>query len=366
MSRLQFRILPLGALCTAVLLASCASNNEPGIGALRNDPLTPGSLDEQRVARLNATQLYTSARDALDSSDYATAMQLYDRLDAQYPFSEFATQARLESIYAQYRSYQPDMALSAADRFMRANPRHPDLDYVLYLRGLINFDRGASDILDALNIDSSTRDPINARRAFEDFGRLVQRFPDSIYAPDARQRMVYLRERIARHEMAIARFYETRRAWVAVSRRAQDIIAKYQGSAVIPEAMEMLQRAYAELDLPERALQVMAVRETSFPADMSLPEPPKPEAPAAESEAASEASPKPVPEQAPPRLEPTPSAEPAAATAPAKAEPAEADVAQPQSAEAQPAPSGASEEPDEEPEMGEDGVLAPQMPDWMR
>ena len=91
MSRLQFRILPLGALCTAVLLASCASNNEPGIGSLRDDPLTPGSLDEQRVARLNATQLYDSAREALDSSDYATAMQLYDRLDAQYPFSEFAT-----------------------------------------------------------------------------------------------------------------------------------------------------------------------------------------------------------------------------------------------------------------------------------
>ena len=362
MSRLQFRILPLGALCTAVLLASCASNNEPGIGALRNDPLTPGSLDEQRVARLNATQLYTSARDALDSSDYATAMQLYDRLDAQYPFSEFATQARLESIYAQYRSYQPDMALSAADRFMRANPRHPNLDYVLYLRGLINFDRGASDILDALNIDSSTRDPINARRAFEDFGRLVQRFPNSIYAPDARQRMVYLRERIARHEMAIARFYETRRAWVAVSRRAQDIIAKYQGSAVIPEAMEMLQRAYAELDLPERALQVMAVRETSFPADMSLPEPPKPEAPIAESKATKKEQAKPAPEQAPPRLEPTQSTD---AEAPAEPAAAQAEVTEPQPAEAQAAP-GRSDEAQSEPEMGEDGVLAPQMPDWMR
>lgn len=361
MSRLQFRILPLGALCTAVLLASCASNNEPGIGALRNDPLTPGSLDEQRVARLNATQLYNSARSALDSSDYATAMQLYDRLDAQYPFSEFATQARLESIYAQYRSYQPEMALSAADRFMRANPRHPDLDYVLYLRGLVNFDRGASDMLDVLNIDSSTRDPINARRAFEDFGRLVQRFPNSIYAPDARQRMVYLRERIARHEMAIARFYETRRAWVAVSRRAQDIIAKYQGSAVIPEAMEMLQRAYAELDLPERALQIMAVRETSFPPDMSLPTPPQPEAPVAESEPAQQAQP--APEQAPPRLETAP---PEAPTKPTQTDTAQTQPTEPASAEPEQAPESASKAPNQEPEVGDDGVLMPQLPDWMR
>lgn len=350
MSRLQFRILPLGALCTAVLLASCASNNEPGIGSLRDDPLTPGSLDEQRVARLNATQLYESAREALDSSDYATAMQLYDRLDAQYPFSEFATQARLESIYAQYRSYQPELALSAADRFMRSNPRHPDLDYVLYLRGLINFDRGASDILDALDIDSSTRDPINARRAFEDFGRLVQRFPNSIYAPDARQRMVYLRERIARHEMAIARFYETRRAWVAVSRRAQDIIAKYQGSAVIPEALAMLERAYAELDLPDRAMQVMAVREASFPADMQLAEPPKPQAAVAESK--------------PPKKDKRKKADAPAPTA----APAQAATVQPAVSEASPAPTPAptatpAPARSEEPSFGEDGVLMPQLPE---
>ncbi len=357
MSRLQYRILPLCALCTAVLLASCASNNEPGIGSLRDDPLTPGSLDQQRVARLNATQLYNSAREALDSSDYATAMQLYDRLDAQYPFSEYATQARLESVYAQYRSYQPELALSAADRFMRANPRHPDLDYVLYLRGLINFDRGASDILDALDIDSSTRDPINARRAFEDFGRLVQRFPNSIYAPDARQRMVYLRERIARHEMAIARFYETRRAWVAVSRRAQDIIAKYQGSAVIPEALEMLERAYAQLDLPDRSMQVMAVREASFPADMSLPAPPQPEAPVAESKPPKKDNAKdkpaastPATAKEPATTEPASQAEQAGDTETPMPEPTPAPVAKPA----------------DEPVRGDDGVLMPQIPDWLK
>lgn len=280
MSRLQHRLLHMAALCTAFLLASCASDGSTTTpGSLRDDPLRSGALDEQRVARLSAQQLYNSAREALNSSDYTTALQLYDRLDALYPFTEFATQGRLEGIYAHYRSFSPELALSAADRFMRANPRHEHLDYVLYLRGLVNFDRGATDLLDLLDIDSSTRDPINARRAFDDFGRLVRRFPNSIYAPDARQRMVYLRERIARHEMSIARFYEKRRAWVATSRRAQDIINKYQGTAIMPEALALLERAYSGLGLEERAMQIRDVRLASFPDDMQLQAPAKPKAP---------------------------------------------------------------------------------------
>ncbi len=281
MSRLQNRIFQICSLCTLVLLTSCASSGDTAApGSLREDPLRSGALDEQRVARLSAEQLYASARTALNSSDYTTALQLYDRLDALYPFTEFATQGRLEGIYAHYRAFSPELALSAADRFMRANPRHEHLDYVLYLRGLVNFDRGATDLLDMLDIDSSSRDPINARRAFDDFGRLVRRFPDSLYAPDARQRMVYLRERIARHEMSIARFYEKRRAWVATSRRAQDIISKYQGSAVMPEALALLERSYQGLGLEDRAAQVREVRLASFPDDMQLADPVRPAEPA--------------------------------------------------------------------------------------
>ncbi len=301
MPRLQHRILAFASLCTVTLLASCASDKSPG--SLRSDPLRPGAVDDLRASRLPAEQLYASAREALDSSDYSTAIALYDRLDAQFPFTRYATQGKLEAIYAHYRAYQPELALSAADRFLRANPRHEHLDYVLYLRGLINFDRGASDILDALDIDSTTRDPINARRAFEDFGRLLQRFPTSPYAADARQRMIYLRERIARHEMAIARFYESRRAWVAASRRAQDIISKFQGSAVMPEALDLLAKCYDKLQMPERAAEIRAVRQASFAAA---------ETPPTQADAAAEAAPADAPAEAaadaplrsPPTLQP--------------------------------------------------------------
>lgn len=264
MSRLQSRIAGLASLCTMLFLASCAStNNTPG--SLRDDPLRPGSVDEMRVKRLPAEQLYTAAREALDSSDYPTALQLYDRLDAQFPFTAFATQGKLEAIYAHYRAYEPELALSAADRFLRANPRHEHLDYVLYLRGLVNFDRGASDLMEALDLDTVSRDPINARRAFEDFGRLLQRFPDSVYAADARQRMVYLRERIGQHELAIARYYQRRGAWVAASRRARDLVARFQGSAVVMPALDILQQSYQELGLSDRAEQIRQIREASFP-----------------------------------------------------------------------------------------------------
>lgn len=265
MARLAQGIVRILSLCTLMWLASCASSGDTPASSLRTDPLRGGGVDAARVARLNAEQIYAAAREALDSADYTTALQLYDQLDANYPFTAYATQGKLESIYAHYRAFSPELALSAADRFLRAHPRHEHLDYVLYVRGLVNFDRGASDVLDVLNLDSSRRDPINAKRAFEDFARLVQRFPDSLYAADARQRMIYLRDRIAQHELGIARYYEKRRAWVAASRRAQDIIARFQGSQVIPEALDLLARCYEELELADRAEQIRAIRLASYP-----------------------------------------------------------------------------------------------------
>lgn len=249
-------------LCTVLVLASCASKDEPV--PVRDDPFRPGSLDERRVDRLSVEQLYASARAALDSSDYATALELYNRLDASFPFSRHAIQGKLESIYAQYRSFQPELALAGADRFLRANPRHEHIDYVLYLRGLVNFERNKSDILDLFDIDSTKRDPLNERRAFEDFSRLVQRFPESSYAADAHQRMIYLKNRIAQHEFGIAQYYAKRRAWIAASRRSLDIIERYQGSAILPQVLDLLATCYDELELPEKAAEIRQVKAASF------------------------------------------------------------------------------------------------------
>ncbi len=256
---MKLRIWTL-AVC-AVLLLGCASNKD---SVRPINPLDPEAL-ERHAARLEVAQLYKTARAALNSGDYRTALELYQRLESRHPFSSYATQAQLESIYAHYRSFEPELALSAADRFVRSHPRHPQIAYVYYLKGLINFNRSNADILDVFDFDSAARDPINYKRAFEDFARMVQRFPTSPYAADARQRMIYLKNRIALHQRSIAEYYFERRAYVAASRRALDILSKFQGTDSVPPMLNLLARCYDKLELPEQASSIRAVLSASYP-----------------------------------------------------------------------------------------------------
>lgn len=216
-----------------------------GPGATRS-PLSDRELRQQ------AQELYRHAREALESSDYSVAITRYDGLIARYPFSDYSTQAELEKIYAQYKSYQFDEAITASDRFLRAHPRHPHADYILYVKGVADFNRDEG-LLDTMMPDSAKRDIGNERRAFEDFALLLQRYPTSRYAGDARRRMLYARNRIADHELSVAQFYMTRGAYVAAAKRATDIVTEYPGAPATAEALRILQRAYSRLGLEQEA-----------------------------------------------------------------------------------------------------------------
>ncbi len=193
------------------------------------------------------------ARRSLDAADYDGAIGQYRAILLRFPFSQYATQAQLELIYANYKAYAPDSALADADRFLREHPRHPQIEYVYYLRGLIHYSRANADGDLLPWSDSHSYDPTYARRAFDAFGQLIQRYPESRYAPDARQRMVLLRDRLAQHELEIASYYMKRKAYVAASRRAEDILARFQGTSVIPETLRILESAYRALELTELA-----------------------------------------------------------------------------------------------------------------
>lgn len=236
-------------IMAAFVIGGCASSGDE---LPSPNPFKPDAND-RRIARADAQQLYLAGRKALDSGDYANALAFYSRLDANYPFTPEATQGQLESIFARFRTFETDAAISAADRFLRAHPRHPNVDYVLYLRGLIHFESTATDILDLLDIDSAGRDPVDARRSFEEFGRLLQTYPNSIYAPDARARMIWLRERIALHYYSIADYYRRRGAWVAAIRRGEEILDQFRETQVALDAVELMQECYVELNLPEQA-----------------------------------------------------------------------------------------------------------------
>ena len=242
----------IGALVLA--LAACASDDGPASNPFKG-------AKSERELRLEAEGLYKLARRSLDSADYQGALDRYGAIMLRYPFTDYATQAQLESIYARFRSYDHDGALSQADRFLKEHPRHPAVDYVYYLRGLTNFERGES-LLEGL-VDSQEQDVSHARRAFDDFALLTQRFPNSRYAGDARLRMIHLRNRIAAHELAIVKFYVRRGAHIAAARRAESIIAEYPGAPATAEALVLLESSYRAAGMGTQADEVRKLREAN-------------------------------------------------------------------------------------------------------
>lgn len=246
--------LTLAATLAALLVAGCSSDPN------KLPPTNPFKPEQRsaREMRLEASQLYRAARESLDTSDFATAIERYDRLVQRFPFSEYATQAQLEKVYAQYRNYDHDSALAGAERFLREHPRHAGAAYVQYIKALANFDR-EEGLSDMLGLDATQKDMGYSRRSFDDFGLLVQKYPNSPYAADARQRMIYLRNRIAESEMHAVRFYMKRGAFIAAAKRSEQIISQYPGAPVTLEALVTMEQSYRALDLKPQADEAAAL-----------------------------------------------------------------------------------------------------------
>ncbi len=242
-----------------VALASGCANDGP---LLRN-PFASGQ--ERQIEKLTAPELYASARASLDAGDAESALDFYRRLEANYPFTRYATQGQMESIYAYHRAFSPEQALAAASRFIKQHPRHPDIDYIYYLRGVIYQESIDQSLETVLQLDSSERSPEAARQAFEAFALLIQRYPASAYAVDAQKRMLWLRDRLARNELYVAEYYLRRKAYVAASRRAQDILKKYQGTRAIPRALLVIQQSYDGLGMKDLAADARAVLDLNYP-----------------------------------------------------------------------------------------------------
>lgn len=258
--------LLVAVLAISVLGCSSAPKKEegetrdpdrPSVFNDRQDPLSQRRREAQD-ARLSAEQLYRRARADLDSSDFAGAIENYDALSTRFPFSDFATQGELERIYALYRNYEMDRALSAADRFLREHPRHAQIDYIHYLKGLINFNRDES-ALNLMSIDESKSDVSSLRRAFDDFSLLIQKFPGSRYNGDAYQRMVFIRNRLAEHELHVVDFYLRRGAYVAAAKRGEQIIAQYPGTPASRRALRILVECYERAGLEQQAQDARAL-----------------------------------------------------------------------------------------------------------
>ncbi len=228
-----------------------------------------GGDDENEDFQADEQVLYQSAQRSLRAGNYNDAIGKLEHLEARYPFGRYAEQAQLELIYARYQAYQPEAARSAADRFIRLHPQHPNIDYAFYLKGLAASSKTESMFDRFFATDFAKRDMSDARQAFNDFAQLVHRFPDSEYALDARQRMIYLRNKLAEAEINVARYYMRRGAFVAAANRARTVVEEYSTTPSVDDGLAIFIEANHKLGLEQSvndALRVLAINNPTYPA----------------------------------------------------------------------------------------------------
>ena len=225
--------------------------------------------------------LYNTANDSLENSDYAAAVKAYQRLIARFPSGPYNEQAQLDLTYAQYKNNQLDDAYSTVNRFLKTYPANNHIDYAYYLRGLINFERTSGVIERYVYRENSQarRDQGYNLQSFDDFSELTRRYPDSAYAADARQRMIYLRNSLAQFEIDVAKFYLRNKAYVASADRSQYVIEHYQQAPQTGDALAILTRSYLALDHKELADQTRQVLALNYPNHPYLTDPKWPHAP---------------------------------------------------------------------------------------
>jgi len=236
-------------LFVATLLAGCS--------------LLPEEKDE--TVGWSANKLYAEAKDALNEGSYPKAIKYFEKLESRYPYGRFAQQAQIEIAYAYWKDMEPASAIAACDRFIKLHPNHPNVDYVYYLRGLINFNEDLGILGAISNQDMTERDPKGARDSFDAFKDLVTRFPDSKYTPDATLRMKYLVQALASLELHVARYYMKRGAYLAAANRAQYAIKTYPDTPAIEEALFIMVKAYDQLGLTDLRDDAERVMRKNYP-----------------------------------------------------------------------------------------------------
>jgi outer membrane protein assembly factor BamD len=192
-------------------------------------------------------ELYQKGHEQVMDGDWSDALTIYKRLVAQYPYGPYTEQALVETAYAQFKSGKNDDAISTIDRFIRTYPTHRNTVYMYYLRGLVNSNRDTVFLQKVWTLDPSRRDLATPQQAYNDFKIVTERYPNSPYAADARQRMVALRNMFARHELDVALYYLRRGAWVAAADRAKYMLETYPQTEYQDDAVATLGEAYTQL-----------------------------------------------------------------------------------------------------------------------
>lgn len=240
------------ALIIGILfLAGCATSGEdPGLKPYQGKP---------------AAQIFNQATTELNKKDYEKAAASYSALDALYPFGKYSQQGQLNIIYAYYKDSDYDSAVAAADRYIHLYPRGVGVDYAYYLKGLSYFDKSKTWFSKIYPINPSVRDLTSYKAAFTTFDELVSYYPKSKYAGNARARMLYIRDIMARHELEVAKFYMKHEEYVAAANRAGTVVAHFEGTKYVPDALKIMIKAYRETGATEQANAAIRVLKLNYP-----------------------------------------------------------------------------------------------------
>jgi len=241
----QLRLLLIAVLPMA--LFGCASN------------------DEVQTEVENITEAYKMAQTSVERGNYRRGIQVFEAIQARYPFSDLSRQIQLELMYAYYKGDQREEAIEAADTFMRENPIHPRVDYALYIKGLAHYEQGPGVLERLFRKDVTQRPPKDVELAYSSLRRLVERFPASQYAPDAEQRMIAIKNRLADYDNYVADYYLRRGAYVAALNRAKGALEAYNGATGNARSLQIMASAYDSLGMVELAANARRVLETNFP-----------------------------------------------------------------------------------------------------
>ena len=228
----------------------------------------PASQDQ--TLNWTADRLYAEAKDEMAAGNWAQGLILLQKLESRYPFGRYAQQAQIDTAYAHWKEGEPALALAAVERFLRLYPNHESVDYVLYLKGLINFNDRASLFTSVSGEDMAERDPKAARVAFDTFKELVTRFPESRYAADSAARLQFLINVLAQNDVHVARYYLRRGAFLAGVNRAQQVINQYQDAPAVEEALAQMIYGYQQLKLDQLAEDTKRVLTTNYPKSLYL------------------------------------------------------------------------------------------------
>jgi len=239
------RLLHVAPLALALALAACSSDKD---------------LDKDSVEKL-----YADAMEDSSSGNYDKAIKSLDRIEGKASGTVLAQQAQLQLAWLYWKTADKAQAISTLDRYIKLHPSSPALDYALYLRGLVNFNDDLGFLGNIAGQNLAERDQQASRESYQSFKQLVEQFPQSKYAADARTRMDYTVNALAEYEVHVARYYMRKGAYVAAANRAQQCVQEFPQTSSTPEALYIMVSAYDKLGLEKLRDDARRVLVKNFP-----------------------------------------------------------------------------------------------------